>query len=110
MKNLPDGIYPAKAKNAKMTKTSDGVNFVEVELDVNGYSIHWRSPLTKGGTKKTFFSLLKMGASMDVNNLDEVEDPLKGVGSKQFMVEIVNIECEENEAPGSFKTFAKVVL
>lgn len=110
---IPAGIYTAKAKNAKMTKTSDGVNFVEVELQILPYieTVHWRSPLTKGGIVKTFNSLLKMGAKMNLNETtNEVDDPLEGVGSKTFSVEIINIECDENEAPGSFKSFAKVIL
>ena len=105
-----NGIYKARVKSSKITNTLDGVQFVEVNLDVNGEYIHWRSPLTKGGIKKTFLSLVQMGATMKLNSEDEVDNPLEGVGSKLFDVEIVNIECDENEAPGKIRTYAKVVL
>jgi hypothetical protein len=118
MFTIPNGVYKARSTSCKITETSDGVKFVEanLEIDLDLYNperkeyIHWRSPLTKGGIKKTFLSLVKMGASMDTNDEIEVTDPLKGVGSKPFMVEIVNIECDDNEAPGKYKSFAKVVL
>ncbi len=115
-------IHKARAKNIKITETSDGVKFVEAELlifknndaelyGVTSYDyIHWRSPLTLGGIKKTFLSLLKMGAKMELNEKDEVDNPLDGVGSKIFDVEIIQIECDENEAPGKFKTFARVII
>ena len=111
-------IYQARAKSAKITNTLDGVQFVEVNLEVypfvnnyiSSYTLHWRSPLTKGGIKKTFLSLVQMGASMKLNSEDGVDNPLEGVGSKVFNVEIVNIECDENEAPGKYRTYAKVVI
>jgi len=119
---IEPGKYFAKAKHAKITQTSDGVKFIEVELlifknkdaetrGVTSYDYtHCRLPLTLGALKKTFLSLVAMGAEMELNEINEVEDPLKGVGSKAFEVEIVRIECDENEAPGKFKSFAKVII
>ncbi len=118
---IDNGIYPAKARDAKITKTQDGVPFVEVSIEVTELyqsspfvnqrvRLHWRAPLTRGGIKKAFHALMKMGAKMKLNEAtNEVEDPLEGVGSKIFNVECVTLECEDNEAPGKFRTYAKVI-
>jgi hypothetical protein len=102
-------VHNAKCLSVKQSSTEDGVMFVEANIAVNGQYIHWRGPLTKGGLKKTFFSLLSMGAKMEQNENGEVTDYLKGVGSKLFDVDLVTVECEENEAPGSFRYYVKVV-
>lgn len=111
---IPNGLYLAKAKSAKITNTTDNVKFVEVDLELiisefaHKVYLRWRGPLTKGAQKKTLFSLLAMGAKMNTNEKNEVIDILEGVGSKKFMIECVNIECDENEAPGAYKTFVNI--
>ncbi len=92
----------------KEGSTEDGIKYIEANILVGGRYVHWRGPLTKGSIKKTFYSLLAMGAKMEQDENGNVTDYLKGVGSKAFEVDLVTVECEENEAPGSFRYYVKV--
>jgi hypothetical protein len=121
---VADGRYLARARSARMGQTSDGMAYAEVDLaivereEASGYvpRLRWRGWLTRGAIKRTFAALTAMGARMalSTHNNDEddvrVDDPLDGVGSKYCRIDVVSIQCDEEEAEGRWRTFVARVV
>lgn len=126
---IKDGKYLTTIKSYDFRVTLDAVTFIEIMLNVhvgeyelntnpkNKYTsmdgivkLHYRLPLTLGAFKKTYDQLVIMGATMKVNpEINEIDDIFDGVGSKEFYANVVTLECDENEAPGKYRTYVKSV-
>lgn len=89
----------------------------------------WRGSLTRGATARTYDALCAMGSTINKTMGEKAYDALiarayraegqdydrsvdctpaevlNGVGSRRFRVEVRSLLCDDNEAPGKWRTF-----
>jgi hypothetical protein len=70
--------------------------------------LRWRGWFTMGALRRTFDALTAMGAEMHVE-AGEVADPIAGVGSRECMVDVYWVDCDDLEAAGRGRSFVKIV-